>query len=357
MHHLIRIYDLFRRRAVSGNFCCFYCGKTRPNSARSKEHIIPACLGATLRNTGTLNVCQDCNTRAGEEVDLPFCRDRFIESKRFFHGITSRRRRPVFMVGRIEWNRPERVELYYLEHKIIAYRFRTHAKESCVMFGSIGQATAPETEEVIRKSLKERFAGHRRTSLNRAESDEERSLILAIQTLGQESKIRASIDITAWDRAIVKMGLGLACLVLGEEYTKSPQADMLRSFLWEQDPDKRSESHLNGSAGILAQDKHKTSHLILPSPNLHAFCLTDIGSKIAFTTSLFGEYENILEIDATGAFCDRLPGTLMRGVGWIVDPQKKETTGPVPFEDLVRQRGEARRLAAEEEFALKHQVP
>ncbi len=308
---------------MSGNFCCFYCGKMRPNSARSKEHIIPACLGATLSKTGTPHICKDCNTRAGEEVDLPFCRDRFIESKRFFHGITNRGRRPVFMVGRIEWTRPERVELYYLEHRIIAYRFRTQTNESCVMFGSIGQVATPEAEEVIQKSLKERFSGHRRTSLKRAESDEERALFLAIQTLGQESRIRASIDITAWDRAIVKMGLGLACLVLKEEYAQSPQADRLRSFLWENDPDKRSESLLHGSAGILAQDKYKTSHLILPSPNLHAFCLTDIGSGIAFTASLFGEYENTLEIDAAGTFCNRLPGTLMRGVGWIVDPQKK----------------------------------
>ena len=90
---------------MSEEFCCFYCGKMRSSSESSSEHIMPACLGATLDKTGTRLVCGNCNTRAGKEVDLPFCRDWIIESRRFFQGVVSRGKRPTFNSGRINWDR------------------------------------------------------------------------------------------------------------------------------------------------------------------------------------------------------------------------------------------------------------
>ncbi|MGE6761107.1 hypothetical protein ACQKGO_24020 [Corallococcus interemptor] len=225
------------------------------------------------------------------------------------------------------------------------------------MFGSIGREAPPEAVDVIKKSLKDRFSGHRVVSLGTAKTDEEREVISAINALQQEVHSKIDIDPTAWDRAVVKMGLGLACLYLGEEFAKSPHAARLRSFLWEEDPEKRDAISLHGSVGILAQDEIKLSPLLHTQERVHIFCLSEMGGKIAFLASLFGKYDNFLEIDGTGTFSECLPGTLLRGVGWIVDPGNKETTGPVPLEELMRQRIEAQRLASERDFALRSQSP
>ncbi|RUO93094.1 HNH endonuclease [Corallococcus sp. AB018] len=340
---------------MSGDFCCFYCGRFLPRAECSSEHIIPACLGATLDKTGTKLVCKSCNTRAGKDVDQPFCRDWIIESKRFFHGVVSRGKRPSTKTGRIDWERPEQVEVYFLEHKVIAYRFRTKANESCVMFGSIGQEATPEAVDVVKKSLKDRFSNHKPIGPDAEQTDEEREVVKAIGAMGRNLKLTMSVDITAWDRAVVKMGLGLACLYFGEEFARSQQADRLRLFLWEEDPNKRDEIPLHGSAGFLSQSEQKLSRIFHEDKGIHTFCLVEIENKIGFFAGLFGDHENFLEIDALGTFCGRLPGTLMRGAVWLVDPKKKETTGPVSIEELLQQRSKERRLAAEKEFEAERE--
>jgi len=210
---------------------------------------------------------------------------------------------------------------------------------------------------VVKKPLKDRFSGHRVVDIENAKTDEEREVIRAIDALGQNLSMTISIDTTAWDREVVKMGLGLACLYLGEAFAKSTQADLLRSFLWEVDLEKRDAIALHGSAGILTQRERNLGPIFHANKSVHTFCLVDTGGKIAFYANIFGEHENFLGVDATGVFCDRLPGKLLRGVGWIVDPSKKETTGPVSVEDLVRRSSEERRLAVEEEFAKRGQAP
>lgn len=331
-------------------FTCFYCGEDFPPSEASKEHIIPACLGATMDKTGTRNVCGACNYKAGEEVDQPFCRDWNIESKRFFQGVVSRGNPPSFKTGRVNWERPEHVDCYFLENKIIAYRFSTVRNEFCVMFRSIGEGT-PEAQNTVRKYLKGKFKKHRVVEVGTTRTDKERELVDAIDKIGQRVEQSASIDITAWHRAIVKMGLGLACLYFGERFIKSSQAARLRSFLWEKDPEKRDAIALRGSAGILAQDKVKLTPVIHTTKDVHTFCLIGTGDRVAFFASVFGEFENTLEIDPSGTFCANLPGTLLRGVAWIVDPKTKETSDPTPIDNLVQRRVQAQRLAAEEEFA------
>lgn len=343
-------------RTMNNHFCCFYCGETFPFNKSSDEHIIPACLGATLNKTGTKSVCAICNKKAGDKIDLPFCRDWFIETKRFFQGVVSRGKRPITKFGRINWSRPEKVDVYFLEHNVIARAFQTKNNQRCVMFGVIGQPPTPETQTVVMKAIKDRFSGHKIVDMGGEETDEEREIISSIHDLGQALNLNVSFDITAWDRAVVKMGLGLTCLYLGEDFARSQQADRLRSFLWEEDPDKRDEIPLHGSAGILSQRESKLSQIFHEDKGVHAFCLMELGNKIGFYTSLFGEHENFLEIDATGTFCGRLPGTLARGVVWIVDPNKKTTTDPIPVEELIRRRSEQRRLAAEKEFEQEIQM-
>ncbi|WIG98355.1 HNH endonuclease [Myxococcus sp. SDU36] len=342
---------------MNDDFCCFYCGRVLPKSECSSEHIIPACLGATLDKTGTRLVCKDCNTKAGKDVDLPFCRDWIIESKRFFEGVVSRGKRPSTKVGRINWERPEQVEVYFLEHKVIAYRFRITSGESCVLFGSIGQQATPEAVDVVKKSLKDRFSNHRVINPGTEKTDQERDVIGAIEAMGRNLKLTMSADVTAWDRAVVKMGLGLSCLYFGEEFARSQQADHLRSFLWESDPNKRDEIPLHGSAGFLSQKESKLSRIFHEDKGVHTFCLMEIGSKIGFFAGFFGEFENYLEVDSVGTFCGRLPGALMRGAVWIVDPKKKETIGPVPLEELIQRRTEERHRTLERDFSQVNQSP
>jgi hypothetical protein len=69
------------------------------------------------------------------------------------------------------------------------------------------------------------------------------------------------------------------------------------------------------------------------------FALLSSGRRIVFVANLFGEYENVVVVDESGTYLQRLPedpAGILRGMVWIVEPAKKVTHSPVSISSLIR---------------------
>jgi hypothetical protein len=66
--------DQALRRAEAGSICA-YCGRERLTGRQKPEHPIPAVLDSEIV---VFTACDECNSRAGREVDQPFLKDTLI---------------------------------------------------------------------------------------------------------------------------------------------------------------------------------------------------------------------------------------------------------------------------------------
>jgi hypothetical protein len=68
-------------------FHCTYCLEKKPDSERSEEHVMPAALGGAWT---TMDVCEDCQTWANEEIDHPFNQSLWVREQRHRLGVPDR---------------------------------------------------------------------------------------------------------------------------------------------------------------------------------------------------------------------------------------------------------------------------
>jgi hypothetical protein len=191
--------------------------------------------------------------------------------------------------------------------------------------------------DTILRVLDTRFPGIRVLNGRHPLTQYDHELLEAFTSLDESTRITFSIDVNTWHRAVVKMGLGLACQTLGPDFVASSAAATLRAYLREPDPARRDAMGLRGRGGPLASEPVITKY-IHPGGDEHLFVLSGTGPRLGFTANLFGRFENIVLLDDSGAFSARLPSFLQdyeRGVAWIVDPVKKRTEGPLPVTTVI----------------------
>lgn len=318
-------------------FLCYYCGQQRSSEQRSDEHIIASCIGGNRNATLTQNVCRMCNQFAGDEVDRPFCRDWVIESMRLIAGISHRGKRPAAFMGELAWSRPERVRMYMLEGG--AQIALLDCIDGTRAIAVIADPDNPSMMKNVRRIVHAKFKGLRVINGASPRRPYDAELVEAFSQLDQSLRVTFSIDAHAWHRAIVKMGLGLACETFGDGFISSQAAETLRAYLHETDPARRDSMGLRGRGGSLVSTPTVTQY-IHPGGDEHLFVLTATGPQLGFAANLFGRFENILLLDESGNFAERLPGLrddVSKGVAWVVDPAQKTTRGPIPLTDLFRE--------------------
>ncbi len=316
------------------DFRCFYCGQMKPKSESSGEHIIPSSIGGTKNGTFTDQVCAACNKFAGYEVDLPFSRDFFIAAARLIAGIKHRGKRPALFMGTVTWDRPERLEVHQLESG--ASIFVIDGGDGVRRLGVALDESDPEMVAAVQNVIKNRFAGMRVVNDESPHTQYELELASGLERLGQKLNVANSISIVAWHRELVKMALGLSCLTFGDAYITSAHANVLRTFLREPDPDKRARIPVRGTVGIAPNTTPAITGFWHPGGEEHLFALIQAGSGgVAFVANLFGKYENTVEVDPGGSYASMLPGTILKGVCWVIDGNSKQTKGPAPVEQVM----------------------
>lgn len=322
---------------MCATFLCYYCGVERTANERSDEHIIASCIGGNRNVTLTQNVCGACNQFVGDDVDRPFCRDWVIESMRLVAGASHRGKRPAVFMGQLTWPRSERVRMYLLEGGAQIALF-----DCANGTQAIGILADPENADLMRtvkKVVDTKFKGLRIINGISPRTAYEDELVETFSGLGESMRVSYTIDTLSWHRAIVKMALGLACQTFGADFVRSPSADVLRAYLREADPSRRDAMGLRGRGGPLMAEPAVTRYLH-PGGDEHLFVLTATGPRVGLAANLFGRYENVVLVDDSGQFAERLPALehdVAKGVAWIVDPSEKTTRGPLPLADLIRE--------------------
>jgi hypothetical protein len=270
----------------------------------------------------------------GDHVDLPFCRDFFIEGARLTTAITSRGKKPIMSMGKVEWSRPELLSAYLVGQgpNILEVVGNDGKRRVVVAFDPLN----PQQVSDVQNALKNRFP--KRPVINDTtypRTPYEQDLADAIIALGPTFRVRNEINILAWHAEIVKMALGLASLTFGDNFIASADADLLRAFLREQDPTKRSRIPLKGHAGIGPNSTPTATRVWAGDDDKHLFVIMAAGDGVALLINLFGKYENLVRIGDRATYESHLPGAVLKGLGWVVDADLKTTEGPRSAEQLL----------------------
>jgi hypothetical protein len=200
------------------DFICFYCGKKKSAPEASTEHIIPSCIGGNRNVTLTMDVCGECNQVVGDHVDLPFCRDWFIESMRLVSGVNFREKRPATFMGRLKWPRAENVGIYMLQGGATIYAIDLLTGERVLVI------RADPGDIAVMNVVDAKFKGCRIVNGADQRSAEDEALLQALHSVGESLPVTWSIDTFAWHREVVKMALGLASQTFGAEFVLSAAA-------------------------------------------------------------------------------------------------------------------------------------
>lgn len=111
------------------------------------------------------------------------------------------------------------------------------------------------------------------------------------------------------DRGIVKMALGFAIFILGEEFGIEPEAQLLRRFIWEDNEQLRENIKIKGQVFPNINENIKNLDYIFSKKGYHIFALIDAGDGIGCYINLFGEIPNLVYItDKTTKYKSKING-------------------------------------------------
>lgn len=214
-------------------FTCYCCGQPKDASDASDEHIIPSCIGGNRNATLTHDVCGGCNQFAGNEIDRPFGRDAMIQAMRVVVGVNHKGKRPIAFRGELQWKRPERVRIYQVERAARVALF--DCADGSRALAVLAPPDPSAQMETIVRVLDTRFEGIRVLNGQHPLTRYDHELLHAFTSLDGSERVRCSIDLNTWHRAIVKIALGLASQTFGADFVTSSAAAVLRAYLWEPD--------------------------------------------------------------------------------------------------------------------------
>jgi hypothetical protein len=322
----------------TATFICYYCGNLKQPEESSDEHIVPVSIGGTRNATLTDEVCKCCNKYMGEHVDNVFARDWVIGFARLLAGIHSKGKEPVHYMGLLHWDRPERVTVLTTRMGVtIAVVENTPDNEKRLLIAT--NAEDPNVFAHTREIIKERFPGIKvANDASNIGKPYEEELIRSWTAVGNQLQIENDLNIVSWDREIVKIALGLTCKTMGDCFTTSDDAQLLRRFLFHDDPEERAKIEIHGSIGIGSEDlTPKITSMWHPGGEQHLFALLGISEGLVFIANLFGNYENTVQVSSSIAYNSMLPGSTLPGVAWLIDGHAKTTEGPKPIREFLVQ--------------------
>ncbi len=283
---------------------------------------------------------------------MPFGRDWFIRNARVSAGIHNKGNVPTAHMGRLDWQRPEQVEVYFARKGVglFVITMSDGAKRLCVSW--IHQDRA--TQEIIGRALKQPpFKGLKVINDAPAPTIDAEIRDALIRAQEHQMKFTApTIALDAWEREVAKIGLGLSCLILGESYTTSQPADKLRRFIFEDSVERRDAIGLRGFRGLQPNPPRLTS-LLDPDHEHHVFVLRPLDHRAVLIANFFGRYENAIEIDDAGQFGPHTMDAYPEGVAWVIDGKTKHTRGPIPVLQLIREAISARRTKVMERLGFQ----
>lgn len=299
---------------------CPYRGKDFPDSEPfNEEHVIPLSIGGPT--SLCIQVSTDANSRFGTEVDSPLVNSFFIKQHRHKHHLPGQSGNipDIEFKGtlqNLDTPVPARFSIGVDRTKIwlkptVEYVTGEDGRQSV----KIGASSEDELLQIIKNINKKNTKKglnpiDTATALNKANYNH-------ISTPEMEAQM--SIDVTSFSRAFVKMALGLAHFAIGEPYSRSEGADLLRKFLWESDPEKRKKIPLHGQTFPFYNDVKMKN--ILSIADRHVIGILN-GDPPTFFASLFGEYMGVVSL--SNSYNETIFTTIPAdGVIWVIEPSSR----------------------------------
>jgi hypothetical protein len=272
---------------------CVYCGKDHDESVPiTREHIVPYSIGGA--NAFCIQVCADSNSSLGGLVDKPFIESFVVRSKRFFFGLlgTDGTEPTLDLSGQGVIGGRE---------VAVTYRITSNDKQLRIASPTVEKKTVPEGEQwslsgdpesvkaiLLGKLTSVQAKGGQITDLGGTvldASNVDPFLKATLSTTLSPDIVKTiHFDYLQFRRFFAKLALAAGHYALGEPFSRSGHAQVLRQTMSAQNPKEaeipgsRIWPDIEGGAEVF-QHFHREDAQVLAAVN---------GSAPVFIASIFG---------------------------------------------------------------------
>lgn len=345
---------------------CLYCNLVKDEDNFSLEHIFPVALGGKVITDSlfkTRQVCKDCNSKLGLDVDGIFLKNFFIKNNTsmdflsyinfeddtyvipfMYMGKNEQVKHPIYKdCDSWLWQGGSRV---YHFHNNYSNRFNAYAggnpighhdKKRAGEAYLISSTDNPQWIKKLLVSYKEYFKNAKRYSTNISIQNEndflnipnanEKQIINDIMTISSDLQINEIVFQIGFEiRFLSKIALAIGHNLFGGKYSNTNYAQMLREVIWESDYQKlqdyehkisnffsESNTPLNNVSQILAW-KGGTTIILLPINNRLVLLLYLAGNKQPIVITITDELD---------CFAVEIINKFPNGCVWILIPQRQ----------------------------------
>lgn len=276
-----------------GDFFCIYSGKMWPEDQRTKEHIVPFALGGS-DDFVTNDVAKEPNHEMGARADADLIHHYAMSWERCSQGIASDKGRiPQFVrkakaiVDGIERNATFVINSDGTHAVDIHPRVVTNWKAGTFEF-----TCAPEQVAEIVASIEEK--GRRKGmvfSLNESNGSRREISLSELKLIEN-----FSLDREDMFRGILKIALGTGHWLLGDEWSRSIHADLLREAVWSPRPwDGTRYSALSRIWPANGYSLQGVKDQLYVGKGFHVIMVMHHGPLSCFVL-LFGQYEGLIPL-------------------------------------------------------------
>lgn len=152
-----------------------------------------------------------------------------------------------------------------------------------------------------------------------------------LNSVGKVHNFEFSIGIKYGDRFLSKLGLGIGCALLSEDFIKSDSADALRRFMWSKDSKEREKLYVDGSS--FANKKLDSLKNMLIVSNGHLVALIVLSNSLYMFTSFYENQSAIILISSDPKHWENeIKG---EGIVYIISPGLQKYIGPKSLVDFI----------------------
>jgi len=344
---------------------CLYRNWSKCTNTTSQEHVLPQALGGNIKSANPFairNICSECNSLCGLYIDGPFIRSWFTQGDRArfalrYIDINSKPVVPLTYMGIVQdlmykdkiceiWLGPTGDSIFHFHRpypeepdKEYTIGVPPHITRENIDEGFtflFVSSNNPVWHPVIFNSFVFHFnksvnyLGNGLTPIGGGFRDIPDELIKLKDILRELMKdpIRADFRINdGWgDRFLAKMALGIGKLVLKPEFQESKSADLLRSFMWEKNIEKRKQLNMIHSGFLSNNNDSSDKHNELFSwPGGHFIAVIKTGISILLHMILYEKRSATIEISNEPNLLD-CPVT--SGFYYVIVPSLQRAVGP-----------------------------
>jgi hypothetical protein len=275
-------------------FRCTYCARWLDDEKREAEHVVPRAIGGSVT---TRRVCDECNRRAGREVDGPLLRSIWVAMARHRHAVAdprdpNRPPDPPRLLGTWEDGSRGMLDLHRDGPRARVISEFVPLGENAWKVPLPLDAPSSELRRLLDR-LERREGGL--AEIRKREPMPEQTI-----------NVKLTEQLHTWPRFGSKIGLWLGSHVFGDEWLDTEVADSSRKILWD-DP---REVHL---ASPLPTRPDSVMALMFESP-MHTVFVMPRGDHAMAMVCLFGEWLYGSPLDRE--FTDEMPA-------WVIDPHAR----------------------------------